>query len=496
MLIYSTMETFLIKAVQLILSLSILVLVHEYGHYLFSSIFNIRVEKFYMFFNPSFSIVRAKKINGKWRVKFFSKNPPETVREKLDDDGKQILDEKNKPEWEQVPTEDLSNEDWLKHEDSTEWGVGWVPLGGYCKISGMIDESMDKEQMKLPPKPWEFRSKPAWQRLLVMTGGVMFNLLLAFFIYSMIIFTWGDSYIALKDVSQGMEFSQTAKDAGFKDGDVILFADGKEVIDRFDLVDNFASHVIEAKTVTVLRDNKQVDISMPTNFVQKLMEEKQGFAGYRLPTVIIGVDKEGAAGESGLLPGDSLVAINEINTPTFGDFKNELIKYKNQQVSVDFYRGESLQSRNVNVSDMGTIGIAVKTFVSTDRYSFFEAFPAGVKFGMRTLRGYIAQFKYVFTKEGASSLGGFGAIGNFFPPVWDWFAFWKMTAFLSIILAFMNILPIPALDGGHVMFLMYEVITRRKPNDRFMEYAQIVGMVFLFGLLIYVNANDLIKAFF
>ena len=209
-----------------------------------------------------------------------------------------------------------------------------------------------------------------------------------------------------------------------------------------------------------------------------------------------GVDKEGAADETGLLPGDSLVAINDINTPTFGDFRNELIKYKNQQVSVDFYRGESLQSRNVNVSDMGTIGIAVKTFVSKDEYSFFGAFPAGVKFGLRTLKGYIAQFKYVFTKEGASSLGGFGAIGNFFPPVWDWFAFWKMTAFLSIILAFMNILPIPALDGGHVMFLMYEVITRRKPNDRFMEYAQIVGMVFLFGLLIYVNANDLFKALF
>ena len=490
------METFLIKAIQLILSLSILVIVHEYGHYLFSRIFNIRVEKFYMFFNPSFSIVRAKKVNGKWKVRFFSKNTPDMVREKLDENGKPILNKKNKTEWELIPTDDLSTDDWRKYEDSTEWGVGWVPLGGYCKISGMIDESMDKEQMKLPPKPWEFRSKPAWQRLLVMTGGVMFNLLLAFFIYSMIIFTWGDSYIALKDVSQGMEFSQTAKDVGFKDGDIILFADGEEVIDRFDLVDNFASQVIESNTVTVLRDNRQVDISMPTNFVQKLMEEKQGFAGYRLPTVILDVDKDGQAAKTGLQPEDSLIAINEVETPTFGDFKNELDKFKNQQVSVEFYRDGNLQSRIVNVSDMGTIGIAVKTFVSTDKYSFFGAFPAGVKFGLRTLKGYIAQFKYVFTKEGASSLGGFGAIGNFFPPVWDWFAFWKMTAFLSIILAFMNILPIPALDGGHVMFLMYEVITRRKPNDKFMEYAQIVGMIFLFGLLIYVNANDLFKAIF
>ena len=449
-----------------------------------------------MFFNPTFSIFRAKKINGKWEVRFFSKNTPDMVREKTDEEGKPLLNEKNKIEWEQISAEELPNEDWRKHEDSTEWGVGWLPLGGYCKISGMIDESMDKEQMKLPPKPWEFRSKPAWQRLLVMTGGVMFNLLLAFFIYSMIIFTWGDSYISLKDMSMGMEFSQTAKDAGFEDGDVILFADGKEVIDRFDLVDNFASQVIESETVTVLRDGKQIDISMPTNFVQKLMEEKQGFAGYRLPTVIHDVSEDGEAAKSGLIAGDSLVAINGVNTPTFTDFKSELEKNINNQITLDFYRNGNIESLPVNVDETGTIGIAVKNFVSTDNYSFFGSFPAGVRFGLRTLKGYIAQFKYVFTKEGASSLGGFGAIGNFFPPMWDWFAFWKMTAFLSIILAFMNILPIPALDGGHVMFLLYEVVARRKPNDKFMEYAQIAGMVFLFGLLIYVNANDLFKAIF
>ena len=490
------METFLIKAIQLILSLSILVIVHEYGHYLFSKLFNIRVEKFYMFFNPVFSIVRAKKINGKWKVKFFSKNTPDMLREKLDEEGKPLLNEKNKSEWEVISADDLPAEDWRKYEDDTEWGVGWLPLGGYCKISGMIDESMDKEQMKLPPQPWEFRSKPAWQRLLVMTGGVLFNLFLAFFIYSMIIFTWGDSYISLKNVSQGMEFSQTAKDAGFKDGDIILYADGKEVIDRFDLVDNFASHVIEADIVTVLRDGKQIDIAMPDNFVQKLMEQKKGFAGYRLPTVIQDVEENGNADKTGLLPGDSLVAINGTKTPTFSDFKSELEKHVNNQVTLDYYREGVLQSNLVGVSENGTIGIAVKTFVSTDKYSFFGSFPVGIKFGLRTLKGYIAQFKYVFTKEGASSLGGFGAIGNFFPPMWDWFAFWKMTAFLSVILAFMNILPIPALDGGHVMFLLYEVVTRRKPNDKFMEYAQIVGMVLLFGLLIYVNANDLFKAIF
>ena len=477
------METFIIKAIQLILSLSILVIVHEYGHYLFSRLFNIRVEKFYMFFNPSFSIVRAKKINGKMRVKFFAKNTSDLINEggnEEDSEGK------------------ASNEDWNKHPDTTEWGIGWVPLGGYCKISGMIDESMDREQMKLPPQPWEFRSKPAWQRLLVMTGGVMFNLILAFFIYSMIIFTWGDSYVALKDVSMGMEFSQTAKDVGFQDGDIILYADGKEVIDRFDMVDNFASQVVEADKVTVLRNGEEVVVDMPDNFVQKLMAEKEGFAGYRVPTVVQHVQEGGEAYKTGILAGDSLVAVNGVTVPTFIDFRTELDKYKNNQIPIDFYRDGTLNSLPVEVSDAGTIGIAVKNYIptSSDNYSFFASFPEGVKFGMRTLKGYVSQFKYVFTREGASSLGGFGAIGGFFPPVWDWYAFWKMTAFLSIILAFMNILPIPALDGGHVMFLLYEVVARRKPNERFVEFAQVAGMLLLFGLLIYANGNDLFKALF
>lgn len=482
------MQIFLIKAIQLILSLSILVIVHEYGHYLFSRLFNIRVEKFYMFFNPSFSIVRAKKINGKMRVKFFAKNTLDLIHESRSEDASELdISETNPP-----------SEDWNKHPDTTEWGIGWVPLGGYCKISGMIDESMDREQMKQPPKPWEFRSKPAWQRLLVMTGGVIFNLILAFFIYSMIIFTWGDSYVPLKDVSMGMEFSQTAKDVGFKDGDIILYADGKEVIDRFDMVDNFASQVIEADQVTVLRNGEEVIVEMPDNFVQKLMAEKQGFAGYRIPTVVQDVQEGGEADKTGFVAGDSLVAVNGVTVPTFIDFRTELDKYKNNQIPIDFYRNGVLNSLSVSVNEAGTIGIAIKNYIPStrDNYTFFKSFPQGVKFGIRTLKGYISQFKYVFTREGASSLGGFGAIGNFFPPVWDWLAFWKMTAFLSIILAFMNILPIPALDGGHVMFLLYEVITRRKPNEKFMEFAQVAGMLLLFGLLLYANGNDLIKAIF
>ena len=486
------MQIFLIKAIQLILSLSILVIVHEYGHYLFSRLFNIRVEKFYMFFNPSFSIVRAKKINGKMRVKFFAKNTSDLVHESVDEDPSKLNLERDASETNQP------SEDWSKHPNTTEWGIGWVPLGGYCKISGMIDESMDREQMKLPPKSWEFRSKPAWQRLLVMTGGVIFNLILAFFIYSMIIFTWGDSYVSLKDVGMGMEFSQTAKDVGFKDGDIILYADGKEVIDRFDMVDNFASQVIEANKVTVLRNGEKVIVDMPDNFVQKLMVEKQGFAGYRVPTVVQDVEEGNEADITGFIAGDSLVAVNGVIVPTFIDFRLELEKYKNNQIPIGFYRNGAFNSLSVNVSEAGTIGIAIKNYIPStrDTYSFFKSFPQGVKFGMRTLKGYISQFKYVFTREGASSLGGFGAIGNFFPPVWDWYAFWKMTAFLSIVLAFMNMLPIPALDGGHVMFLLYEVVTRRKPNERFMEFAQVAGMLLLFGLLIYANGSDLFRAIF
>lgn len=439
------METFLIKALQLILSLSILVIVHEFGHFIFARMFKIRVEKFYLFFDPWFALFRYKPKNSE-----------------------------------------------------TEYGVGWLPLGGYVKISGMIDESMDKEQLKQPAQPWEFRSKPAWQRLLVMVAGVIFNLLLAFFIYSMIVFTWGDSYVPMKNVKSGMEFSETAERAGFRDGDIILYADGKEVIDRGDIVDNFAAQVIDAKTVTVLRDGQEMNITMPEDFVKQLMRDKKGFANYKndIPTVVANIQNGSEAQKIGLQKGDSLVSINGVTTPTFDDFRNELLKNKGQQISLDLYRNGQQQTVTAQLDTTAVLGFNIQSYFVTDHYSFFAAFPAGIKFGLRTLKGYIAQFKYIFTKEGAGSLGGFGTLGNLFPPKWSWFAFWKMTAFLSVILAFMNILPIPALDGGHVMFLLYEVVSGRKPGDKFMEYAQIVGMVILFGLLIYANGMDLIRAVF
>ena len=439
------METFLIKALQLILSLSILVIVHEFGHFIFARIFKIRVEKFYLFFDPWFALFRYKPKNSE-----------------------------------------------------TEYGIGWLPLGGYVKIAGMIDESMDKEQMAQPEQPWEFRAKPAWQRLLVMVAGVFFNLILAFVIYSMMVFTWGDSYVPMKDVKTGMQYSEVAQKAGFRDGDILLYADGKEIIDRGDIVDNFAAQVISAKNITVSRDGQEVNITLPADFMQQLMREKKGFAGYMsdIPTVVGNIVSGSEAERAGLQVGDSIVAVNGVDTKTFEDFRNELQKHKGEAILLNVYRAGVPTNLSAQLDENAVLGFNIQSYVKTDRYSFFKSFPAGIKYGMRTLRGYVAQFKYVFTKEGAGSLGGFGTLGNLFPAKWSWFAFWKMTAFLSVILAFMNILPIPALDGGHVMFLLYEVVSGRKPSDKFLEYAQIVGLVLLFGLLIYANGMDIIRAIF
>lgn len=441
------METFLIKALQLILSLSILVLVHEFGHFIFARIFKVRVEKFYLFFDAWFSLFKFKPKNSE-----------------------------------------------------TEYGLGWLPLGGYCKISGMIDESMDKEAMAQPAKPYEFRSKPAGQRLMIMIAGVVFNFILALFIYSMILFTWGDTYLPLKNMKMGMNYSETFQNVGFRDGDILLKADGVE-LDRFGS-DSFRK-VIEAKTVTVLRDGVETVISMPDDMMQRFMRDRKGFADpLRIPMVVreLPINNSPAA-LAGMQPKDSVVAINGAPTMTFEEASTILSKNKDQDVTIDFYRNGTLESLTMRTDTAGKIGVAVMSPTDlyptvTRTYGFFESFPAGAILGVNTLKGYINDMKYVFTKEGASNLGGFGTIGGLFPASWDWRTFWQQTAFLSIILAFMNILPIPALDGGHVMFLIYEVVARRKPSDKFLEYAQMTGMALLFSLLLYANGNDIFRFFF
>ena len=439
------METFLIKALQLILSLSILVVVHEFGHFLFARIFKVRVEKFYLFFDPWFSLFKFK-----------------------------------------------------PKKSETEYGIGWLSLGGYCKISGMIDESMDKEQMALPPQPYEFRSKPAGQRLMIMIAGVVFNFLLALFIYSMVLFAWGDTYLPLKNMKMGMYYSETAKQIGFQDGDILLSANGQE-LDRFG--ESAIRKIVEAQTVVVLRNGEEQEIAIPNDLMQRMMRDKKGFAGLRYPMVVNKFSENSPALAAGFQANDSIVSVNGTSTPGADDVADMLSKHKNEAIEVGIYRSGNPLTLTLTTDTAGHMGIYMKSPMEvfetvTTTYGFFASFPAGIQKGVSTLKGYVNDMKYVFTKEGASSLGGFGTIGGLFPAQWDWMIFWERTAFLSIILAFMNILPIPALDGGHVMFLIYEVVARRKPSDKFLEYSQIVGMALLFGLLIYANGNDIFRYFF
>lgn len=446
------METFLIRALQLVLSLSLLVIIHEGGHFFFARLFKIRVEKFYIFFDPWFSLFKFKPKNSE-----------------------------------------------------TEYGIGWLPLGGYCKISGMIDESMDTEQMKQPPQPWEFRSKPAWQRLLVMIGGVLMNFLLALFIYSMILFTWGDQYIALKDMSYGMKFNETAREIGFRDGDILVSTDGKELT-RYN-VDMLRS-LAEAREVVVLRDGKKEQILMPEISLLEIAKEDPPFVDMLIPNVVDSVLADGGFAKAGLQKGDSLIAFNGTPLHSWNEFteqlgelrlRSEVEQKSSASFSLVYSRAGVRDTVNVTTDDQfKVLAYSMNPGYQPTRltYGFFESFPAGVALGINTLKGYVNDMKYVFTKEGAKSVGGFGTIGSIFPKVWDWQRFWSMTAFLSIILAFMNILPIPALDGGHVLFLLYELVARRKPSDKFLEYAQMVGMFLLFGLLIWANFNDILRFVF
>ena len=446
------METFLIRALQLILSLSLLVIIHEGGHFFFARLFKIRVEKFYIFFDPWFSLFKYKPKNS-----------------------------------------------------DTEYGVGWLPLGGYCKISGMIDESMYTEQMKQPAQPWEFRSKPAWQRLLVMVGGVLMNFLLALFIYSMILFTWGDHYTALSDMTMGMKFNEHAQEIGFRDGDILKSADGKELT-RFNM--DMIRSIVEAREVTVLRQGEEKKILLPELSLLDVAKEDPMFVDVFYPNVVDSVLPDGGFAKVGIQKGDSLVAFNGKEMTSWNEFldnmaelkaKAELEKKISAAFTLVYSRAGVRDTVDVQTDDkfkVAVIGGLVDYKQRTLSYGFFESFPAGVALGVNTLKGYVNDMKYVFTKEGAKSVGGFATIGSIFPKVWDWQRFWEMTAFLSIILAFMNILPIPALDGGHVLFLLYEIIARRKPSDKFLEYAQMVGMFLLFGLLIWANFNDVLRFLF
>lgn len=440
-----------IQIIQMLISLSLLVVVHEMGHFLFARLFGVRVERFSLFF------------------------------------GKPILRFKPK-------------------RSETEYVVGWLPFGGYVELSGMIDESLNMEQMKQAPQPWEFRTKPAWQRLIIMVGGVCFNLIFACFIYAMILFKWGDSYIPLEGSRYGMEFNERAEAMGFRDGDILLSADDKK-LERYGA--DMLRAIVDAETVTVLRGGSEVLISMPEDMnLLDFNKDVQPFVHFYTPMIVDSVMPEGGAFSAGLMTGDHILSVDNVPTATLVTFNTAMNKLRQQEsegaiinhdLSIVYSRAGILDTVVVSTDANFMLGIRPPQPAytpATKEYGFFAAIPAGIAYGWNTLKSYVSDFKYIFTKEGATSLGGFATIGSIFPAQWHWLSFWTMTAFISIILAFMNILPIPALDGGHLLFLLFEMITGRTPSDKFLERAQIIGMILLFGLMIYANFNDIVRLFF
>ncbi len=438
--------TILIKILQFVMSLSILVIIHELGHFVLAKLFKTRVEKFYLFFDPWFALFKFKK-------------------------------------------------------GETEYGVGWLPLGGYVKISGMIDESLDREQMKQPPQPYEFRSKPTWQRLLIMTGGVIFNFILAMLIYILVLYAWGETYLPTSSVKYGIVTDSTGYAIGLRNGDKIISVDNQHI-------ENFAKIIPDIvlnsrKSVQVERNGQLLSIEIPPDYVPALLKGKGVIEPRRpfSPFVVSMFSKDSPAKSAGMAPRDEITGVDGHNFTYYDEFQNYLAGKKSTPVVLNINRDGKRMDLTVTPTSAGLLGVYdTRTYdgifdLQTVKYGFIQSIPAGISKGFKTIGDYLKQFKLIFSRhtKAYESLGGFITIGSIFPGVWDWNSFWNLTAFLSIILAVMNILPIPALDGGHVMFLLYEVITGRKPSDKFLEYAQIVGMIILFSLLIFANGNDVLK---
>jgi len=441
------MEVILIKAAQLVLSLSLLVIIHEFGHFMFARLFKTRVEKFYLFFDPWFSLFKVKK-------------------------------------------------------GDTEYGVGWLPLGGYVKISGMIDESMDKEAMKLPPQPYEFRAKKTWQRLLIMVGGVVMNFILAFIIYIGILYAWGEQYLPTANVKYGIEVDSVGMKIGLQNGDKILSVDNLPVENFRKIIPTVI--LDKAQAIQVERDGQKVDVEISDDDLALLIKSK-GVLSYRIPFdyKIVKFAKNSPAKEAGLKVDDQILGIDSLKYEYNDQFRTMLRESIGKKINLSVLRDNQKLIIPMIVPETGALGIQLeqdltKIFeLKTIQYSLVESVPAGIDRGLNTISDYLKQFKLIFSPKTKAyeSLGGFIAIGNIFPGAWNWFDFWNMTAFLSIILGVMNLLPIPALDGGHVMFLLFEMITGRKPGDKFLEYAQIAGMVLLLSLVLFANGNDIFKLF-
>lgn len=437
------MSPFAVKAIQLLMSLSLLIILHELGHFIPARIFKTRVEKFFLFFDVKFALFQ-KKIG------------------------------------------------------ETTYGIGWLPLGGYVKISGMIDESMDTEQMQQPAQPWEFRSKPAWQRLIIMLGGVTVNLILGFLIYMMILFVWGKNTLYSEALPLGLDPSPIAEEIGFQAGDQLITVDGKALDNVLEINKFLFLRSVESVTVKHT-DGRTEQLAIPDDFGKRMFE-----SGELIPfspvtmAVLDSVIPNSPAATAGLLPNDKILSIDGIQVQNWSDFKDEMTD-EFRTINLVYERNRSQDTLQLTTDIDGTLGVFPQfpgAAFTNEKLSLTESISEGFSYGYWTLHDYVAQFQYIFTQKGASQLGGFGAIGNMFPSTWNWKGFWASTALISIILAFMNILPIPALDGGHVMFLAYEIITGRKPNDKFMEYAQMFGFFLLLALVLYANGNDLYRLIF
>lgn len=460
----------LIKAAQLITSLAILVTLHEFGHFIPAKLFKTRVEKFYLFFNPYFSFFRWKKVNGQKKKSWFSKSSPK---------------------------------EWAEDPDTTEWGIGWVPLGGYVKIAGMIDESMDTEQLQKEPQPWEFRSKKPWQRLIIMIGGVTVNLVLGFIIYIGVVFTWGQLTLDQNKLQNGLGAHPYLSKYGIKSGDKVLAVEGRKPLN----LDEINKEILlrGARSIQVVHsDGQKESIQFPKDIDQKLFQAG-AFPAFTLRSnslKIAEVSKDSPALRAGFKSMDYIYEVNGQYIQYYDEFQSALFAKKNQTVAIKVARKgnpKDTLTLDVKVKSNGTIGVIINSeFVdqkalSEEQYDFAESVSIGMGFGYNTLSDYVSQFKFVFTKKGATQIGGFASIGNMFPPLWDWHTFWLTTALLSIILAFMNILPIPALDGGHVVFLLYEMITGKEAPQKVLEVAQYIGIFLLLSLMIYANGADLVR---
>ena len=457
------------KWLALILSLSLLVMTHELGHLGFAKLFHTRVRRYYIFFNWKFSILKAKKFGGKWHFLFFNSKTPDSWKE-----------------------ENLAPED----QNNTLWGLGWIPLGGYCDIAGMIDETKSANDLPAEPQPWEYRSKPAWQRLCIISGGVLVNFLSALIIYSCIFSHWGKDELPLRNATQGYDYDQVMLDEGFRTGDIIYYIDGKEQLDFSET--NKALLLDDPKTVTVLRNDSLIDIEMSGQLASKVNSKRvKTIMTPRMPFVVKDFTAGSTAEKAGMLPGDSVVSINGTAMASHTEIIHTIKKNAKQDVLIGFYRDGRLDSLTVHVNSSGKLGIQLESDIAMlfdvnhIDYTFLQAIPAGISFGWKTLVNYVSSLKMLFSPGGLQALGGFGTMSSIFPNHWDWHAFWTVTALLALILAFMNVIPIPGLDGGHIVFTLWEIITRRKPSDNFLSVAQNVGMILLLALMVFANGNDL-----